>query len=97
MAAQEDDLVGLLRAADFAHHVGRRRVVEEVGIHLETQRNLLATLRHPVEAIRVFGGDRGGGDPGNAILIAHAAKPYIKYPAASAHASLSPTGTDALH
>ena len=62
VAADDDDLVRPLAAADLADHVRRFHVAFHVRVHAEVHDDGTAAFGHPLQPIGIFGGDCGGGD-----------------------------------
>ncbi len=56
VAADDDDLFGLLAPADFGDHVGRIRVGQHLGAHRQLETQVLAARGHARQAVGVLDG-----------------------------------------
>ena len=71
VAAEDDDLLGLLAAAELAHHVGGGGVRQGLSAHLQAQADALAPVLHAVQLSGGLDGDGGGGDLGVGRVVVH--------------------------
>ena len=59
VAADDDDFVGPLAAADLADDVRRVGIGQELGLHLQADADLRAAVLHALQALGVLDRDRG--------------------------------------
>src|SRR5205814_8573996 len=57
VAADDDDLLGLLASADLADNVRRRNVWLEMRLHRQTHDDAIAAVGHALQTIGVLGGN----------------------------------------
>ncbi len=73
MTAEQDDFLGLLAAANLAHHVGRLGVRLESTAQRQADAHALTTTDEAHEAVRVFGGNRRCRNRRHALPVLHGA------------------------
>ena len=62
MAAHDDDLVGQLASTDLSDQVEGVGVGKEPGLHPQPQAHPCAAVVHPLKAVGILRGHRGGRD-----------------------------------